>query len=196
MAGKVLSTDISIPAEETVETVSSALQAGETVVYPSDTVYGIMADASCLKAVKSVAAMKGYGEIRPFIVLVRSVTRALELTSKKSTEQIMKKYWPGPVTLILPASDAVHPWLLSEAGTVALRIPGDSLSIKILQYTGLDIISTSANRKGETFPHSTNAVHTEILESAFLILDGGLLPRRKPSRIIDVTKEIPVDVRS
>ncbi|MCD4708524.1 MAG: threonylcarbamoyl-AMP synthase [Candidatus Sabulitectum sp.] len=195
MAGKVLSTDISTQAEETIEMVSSALQAGEAVVYPSDTVYGIMADASCLKTVKSVAAVKGYSKIRPFIVLVGSVTRALELTSKKSAEEIMRKHWPGPVTLILPASDAVHPWLLSDSGTVALRIPGDPLSTAILKHTGLDIISTSANRKGETFPHGINAVHPEILESAFLILDGGLLPLRKPSRIIDATKETPVDIR-
>lgn len=195
MAGKVLSTDISITAEETIEMVSSALQAGEAVVYPSDTVYGIMADASCQKAVKSVAVMKGYSKIRPFIVLVQSVTRALKLTSKKSAEEIMRKYWPGPVTLILPASDAVHSWLLSDSGTVALRIPGDPLSTAILNHTGLDLVSTSANRKGETFPHGINAVHPEILESVFLILDGGSLPLRKPSSIIDVTKEIPVNTR-
>lgn len=195
MAGKVFRIDISKPAVETAETVSTVLKAGGTAVYPSDTVYGILADASCLQAVKSVAEMKGYSEIRPFIVLVKSVTRALELTSKKNAEQIMKKHWPGPVTLILPASDTVHPWLVSNTGTVALRIPSDQLSVEILKQSGLDLVTTSANRKGEPFPLNTGTVHPEILDSVFIILDGGSLLDRKPSRIIDVTNETPVVVR-
>ncbi|MCK5133122.1 MAG: threonylcarbamoyl-AMP synthase [Candidatus Sabulitectum sp.] len=195
MAGKVFRIDISKPVEETAETVSSVLKAGGTVVYPSDTVYGILADASCLQAVKSVAEMKGYSQIRPFIVLVKSVTRALELTSKKDAEQTMKKHWPGSVTLILPASDAVHSWLVSDTDTVALRIPSDRLSTKILSCSGLDLVTTSANKKGAPFPLSTGRVHPGILDSVSIILDSGPLPDRKPSRIIDVTNETPVDLR-
>lgn len=196
MAGKILKVDISMPAEETVLAVSSVLESGDTVLYPSDTVYGIMADSSNPQAVKAVAEIKGYSEIRPFIVLVESVARALELTSEKSKELIMKKYWPGPVTLVLPASDAVHPWLLSDTGTVALRIPSDPLSMKILKYTSLELITTSANRKGESFPLSTDSINPEVLKSASLILDGGPLPDRKPSRIIDITGEKPIERRS
>ena len=175
--------------------VSSVLKDRGTVIYPSDTVYGIMADASSRKAVDSVAAIKGYTAIRPFIVIVEDITRALELTSKKNAKQIMEEHWPGPVTLILPASHAVPKWLTGDSGAIALRIPSDRLSQKILKHSGLDLVTTSANKKSESFSNSISTIPKDILEAVSMILDGGALPVRNPSRIIDYTKDNPVEVR-
>lgn len=195
MAGRFLRVNINTPAEEVVETASSVIQAGGSIVYPSDTVYGVIADASCRRAVEAVAAMKGYSVPRPFIVLTGSIGRALELTSRKDAKQIMEQYWPGPVTLVFPASALVHPWLLGDSGTVAIRIPSDTLSMEILKHSKLDLITTSANRRGEPFSLLINTICPEIINTVSLVIDGYLLPRRKPSRIIDFTGTTPVEIR-
>lgn len=196
MAGRFVQVDTTDPDTHTVSDVSAVLESGGTVVYPSDTVYGILADSSNHKAVERVAELKGYLGLRPFIVLVRGVERALELTSQKSLEPLMNRYWPGPFTLVLKAAETVPPWLVSREGTVALRIPSDKLSDRLLRETGVDLVSTSANQKGDPFPLSIQAIPDLILKGVSVVLDGGLLQNRKPSRIIDITGERPVEIRS
>ena len=196
MAGKFLEVDILKPDEETVSAVSSVIKAGGTAIYPSDTVYGILADASCLQAVESICTMKGYRTVRPFIILAGSMKRVLELTTQKALEHLMNRYWPGPVSLILEGASSVPQWLLSQAGTVAVRVPSDPLTCRILDSVDFDLVTTSANSKGSPFPLSTEEIPDIIIESAAMVLDGGKLHHRKPSRIIDVTGKDPVEIRN
>jgi len=196
VAGKFLKVDILEPDNETISAVSCVLEAGGTVLYPSDTVYGIMADASCLQAVESICTMKGYRTIRPFIILAGSVKRVLELTTQKLSEHTMSSCWPGPVTLILKGAGSVPLWLLSQTGTVAVRIPSDPLTRRILDSVGFDIVTTSANKKENPFPLSTQEIPETIIESAAMVLDGGTLYHRRPSRIIDVSGKDPVEIRN
>jgi L-threonylcarbamoyladenylate synthase len=196
VAGNYLQVDILEPGIEIVSAISCVLEAGGTVLYPSDTVYGITADASCLQAVESICTMKGYSTIRPFIVLAGSVKRALELTTQKALGHLMNRHWPGPVTLILKGAESVPQWLLSQAGTVAVRVPSDPLTCRILDSIEFDLVTTSANSKGSSFPLSTEEIPEIIIESAAMVLDGGTLHHRKPSRIIDVTGKDPVEIRN
>jgi L-threonylcarbamoyladenylate synthase len=195
VAGRVIRVDISNPDAETVSAVSAVLQSGGTVVYPSDTVYGVLADASSLAAVKKVAEIKGYTELRPFIILVESVKKALKFTSDKSLESAMRQHWSGTVTLVVPGARSVPEWLISREGTVAVRLPSDRFSRILLRQTGLDLVSTSANTKGDPFALSVESVPQEILYSVSMVLDGGTLSGRRPSRVVDLTGECPVDVR-
>ncbi len=203
MAGKVLSIDKDFLRGETVLAVSSVVKAGGTVIYPSDTVYGILADSGSRIACSKVATMKGYPEIRPFIVLVPEIKTALSLIAtgekthsiKADAAQLMQNYWPGPVTLVFKASTGVPGWLISEQGTVALRLPGDTISLAILKESGKCLISTSANLKGQPFPLSVQEINEEITSSVDLTLNSGRLSSRKPSKVIDCTGDVPVELR-
>jgi len=190
VAGKILE-----PCEETVKAVSSILIAGGMVVYPSDTVYGILADACSVEACLRLAVLKGYKTHRPFIVLVQNMDEALSLTVKKSALVSMENYWPGPVTLVLPASHDAPQWLIGPEGGIALRVPADPFSQAILEETSMKLVSTSANLSGGSNPLDLSMVPESILEAAEAAVDGGQLKGMKPSRVIDLTGDEPKILR-
>jgi len=196
VAGKFLHLDILEPDEETVSAVSCVIKAGGTVIYPSDTVYGIIADSGNRAACQAVAAIKGYSSVRPFIVLVPDIESALTLVSTSGSVVLMRKYWPGPVTMVFKASRIVPDWLVSPGGTVALRQPADKLSQAILKETGRFLVTTSANRKAEPFPLTVESIQAEITLKTDITLDGGSLQSRRPSRILNCTGSIPVELRN
>ncbi len=196
MAGRVLKINTELPEEETVKAVSSVLKAGGTAIYPSDTVYGIIADSHNRDACETVARIKGYSAIRPFIVLIPDISSALAMIDKADAEKLMHKYWPGPVTLVFKANTTVPDWLVSSSGTVALRQPADHLSQAILKETGRFLITTSANAKDQPFPLTISGISSEMINSVNLTLNAGPLSVRKPSKVLDCTGSTPVEVRS
>jgi len=196
VAGRVLRINTELPEEETVTAVSSVIKAGGTVIYPSDTVYGIIADSHNRVACETVARIKGYITIRPFITLIPDVESALSITTKADAEKLMRQCWPGPVTLVFKADSSVPEWLVSSSGTVALRLPADHLSQAILRETGRFLITTSANTKGQPFPLNISGIHGCIINSVDLTLNAGSLPVCKPSKVLDCTGATPIEVRS
>lgn len=195
MAGRILEVALDLPAEVTVEKVASVLLQGGVAVYPSDTVYGLLADAGSMEACLRMSSLKGYESPRPFIILVDGIEAALLMTSDRNARTAMEKYWPGPVTLLFPASADVPVWLRSVSDSVALRYPADLLSTELLANTGTNLVSTSANIRNGPNPLSVDDIPEEIREGADIILDGGVLSGRKPSRIIDLTGDQPATVR-
>lgn len=197
MAGKVIRIDTESLNEETASAVSSVIRLGGTLIYPSDTVYGILAACSSRSACSKVSAMKGYTNIRPFIILIPDLNTALSLVKTKENDsaRLMYEYWPGPVTLVFRADTAVPDWLVSQQGTVALRVPGDTLSRTILKDSGKNLITTSANLNGQPFHLSIQDISEAITSSVDLILDSGTLTSRKPSRVIDCTGPSPIELR-
>lgn len=189
MAGKTIKS-----GGEAVRAVSPVISAGGTAVYPSDTVYGLLADGFSESACRRLALLKGYPGTRPFILLVKDIHEALLLTRCRGTAGFMEKHWPGPVTLVVPASSEVPSWAVGETGGVALRVPADWLSISLLNETGLKLASTSANMAGGPVPLSLSDVPKTILEGADLVIDGGELTGR-PSKIFDLTGEEPRRIR-
>ena len=196
MAGRVLRVNTEFPEEETVKAVSSVIKAGGTAIYPSDTVYGIIADSHNRDACETVARIKDYTAIRPFIILIPDISSALKMTALADAEKLMHKHWPGPVTLVFKAGITVPDWLVGSSGTVALRQPAHHLSQAILKETGRFLITTSANTKGQPFPLTISDISSEIINSVDLTLNAGPLPVRKPSKVLDCTGSIPVEVRS
>ncbi len=196
VAGRVLHVNTELPEEEAVTAVSSVIETGGTVIYPSDTVYGIIADYRNRAACEKVAQIKGYTAIRPFIILIPDIASALMLTTSAHAERYMRQHWPGPVTLVFQASSTVPEWLVSTSGTVALRQPADRLTTAIMKATGRFLITTSANRKGEPFPLGMLAINSHMVNSVDLTLNAGQLKLRRPSRILDCTGSTSVEVRN
>jgi L-threonylcarbamoyladenylate synthase len=172
--------------KDTVAGIVSVLQSGGIVLYPSDTVYGILCGVDNVESVRRIREIKGYSSDRPFILLVDGAEMARSIADCSDPEiiGIMKTRWPGKLTLVLPAAEGCPEWVRGDGGTVAVRHPADDLSNLILTSCGVPLVSTSANRAGEGFCLDIEDIHDSIRDSVDLIVDGGLLPDSSPSTII------------
>ncbi len=186
MKATELSVDISNPEEEIVEKAASLLLSGGVVLYPSDTVYGILCRADKRDSVKRLAKIKGYVRQRPFILLVDSVVMARTIADCSDPEVIgiMECRWPGKLTLVLPASEECPEWVCGDEHTVALRYPADKLSNLVIGNCGMPLVSTSANSAGENSYFNVKDIPGYIKDKVDLIVDAGILPPSSPSTIL------------
>ncbi len=176
--------------EEGIVATVNAVRSGEVVVIPTDTVYGIGADAFDAEAVAAVLAAKGRGRDMPPPVLVPD-TRTVDGLARSvpdAARRLIDALWPGPLTLVLWAQPSLH-WDLGEtAGTVALRMPDDEVALEILRETG-PLAVTSANRTGEPAATSVTDAAVQLGPSVSIYVDGGPRTSVRPSTIIDCTGE-------
>ena len=166
-----------------------AIGRGELVVVPTDTVYGVAADAFDPSAVARLLAAKGRTRQAPPPVLVPGIPTldALTETVPDAVRRLVAEFWPGALTIILPAQPSLV-WDLGEtAGTVALRMPDNRIALELLSETGPLAVS-SANRTGRPPATSAAQAEDELGESIAVYLDGGDTPGATPSTIIDATR--------
>ncbi len=184
-------------AEAALDAATYALKRSGVIVLPTDTVYGIGADAFDARAVALLLATKGRGRDMPPPVLVSSpaVLDALAADVPPAARALAEKFWPGPLTLIVPARPSLT-WDLGETyGTVALRMPDDEIALKLLARTGPLAVS-SANRS--TLPPATSAKEAEEYfgYAVPVYLDGGPRTEVRPSTIVDTCQNPPRIVRA
>ena len=184
------SIDISNPEEEIVEKAVTLLLSGGVVIYPSDTVYGMLCRADDRVSVERLAKIKGYAKPRSFILIVGGLEMAGRLTSSIDPEvmEILKIRWPGKLTVVLPAGDGCPKWVRGEDNTVALRHPADPLSGQLLERCGVPLVSTSANRSGGDAQLSIEAIPESIIAGVGMVLNAGKLPPSSPSTIIKLLR--------
>ena len=174
--------------ESAVEAAAVAVQQGELVVLPTDTVYGIGADAFDPVAVRDLLAAKGRGREMPPPVLVSAATTldALAVRVPAYARTLVEKFWPGPLTLVCHQQSSLQ-WDLGDTrGTVAVRMPDHEVALAILERTGPLAVS-SANKTG--MPAATDADQAiEMLgDEVALVVDAGESPGGEASTIVDVT---------
>jgi L-threonylcarbamoyladenylate synthase len=174
--------------EEAVEAASLAVQRGDLVVLPTDTVYGIGADAFDPAAVRGLLAAKGRGREMPPPVLVSAVTTLDALATRVPgyARALVEAFWPGPLTVVCHQQTSLQ-WDLGDTrGTVAVRMPDYEVAREILERTGPLAVS-SANRTG--MPAATDADQAEEMlgDSVAVIVDAGESPGGQASTIIDCT---------
>ncbi len=182
--------NINYPEKETVEKTASLLLSGGVVIYPSDTVYGMLCRADRRDSVERLAKIKGYDKPRSFILIVDGLEMAGNLTSGIDPEvmEILKLRWPGKLTVILPSGDECPIWVKGEDNTVALRHPADPLSGQLLKCCGVPLVSTSANHAGGDAQLSISTIPESIIAGADIVLNAGDLPPSFPSTIIKVLR--------
>src|SRR3954452_4518337 len=178
--------------EAAIEAAALAVQRGALVVLPTDTVYGIGADAFDHDAVQALLDAKGRGREMPPPVLISAVTTlaALATNVPSYVEALTEAFWPGPLTLICEQQPSLT-WDLGETrGTVAVRMPDHEVALALLERTGPLAVS-SANLSG--LPAATKAGEAEGMlgESVEVVLDGGPSPQGEASTILDVRGEQP-----
>ena len=188
MTAAPFATESAEDRESAIEAASLAIQRGDLIVLPTDTVYGVAADAFDPAAVSSLLAAKGRGREMPPPVLVSAVSTidALAVNIPSYARALVEEFWPGPLTLVCHQQASLQ-WDLGDTrGTVAVRMPNHDIALEILERTGPLAVS-SANRTG--MPAATDAEQAmEMLgEEVAVIVDGGASPGSEASTIVDAT---------
>jgi L-threonylcarbamoyladenylate synthase len=187
--------DGSAPDEAVVARAAAALRAGELIVYPTETVYAVGGAALEAAAVRRARLAKGRADDKPLPLIVADAdgARALCRTWPAAAEALAARFWPGALTLVLPASARVPVEVTAGSGTVAVRVSGLALARALSGAAG-PLVSTSANRAGEP-PAATCAEALAALGTAVaLALDGGACVGA-PSTIVDLTGARPTILR-
>lgn len=178
--------------EAAIAAATQAVRNGELVVFPTDTVYGLAADAFDASAVAALLAAKGRGREMPPPVLVSAETTLDALTTDIPdwARALVDRFWPGPLTLVCTQQGSLQ-WDLGDTrGTVAVRMPDDELALAILERTG-PLAVTSANLTGRSAASDADAAEQSLGEQVTVIVDGGPSSGAVASTIIDVTHDEP-----
>ena len=185
---------------DTIRHAAAALKAGHLVAFPTETVYGLGADARNADAVKRIYQVKGRPANHPLIVHISSVNQVEKWAAEVPDYAIAlaRKFWPGPMTLIFKRSEIADDFITGGQDTVGLRIPSDPLALALIaefeRISDSAIAAPSANRFGHVSPTTAQAVSSELrdyLAEDDLILDGGACTVGVESTIIDCTGNNP-----
>jgi L-threonylcarbamoyladenylate synthase len=174
------------------------LRAGRLVAFPTETVYGLGADATSDRAVAAVFAAKGRPRFNPLIVHVPGLAEAAALVKFDArARRIAAHFWPGPLTLVLRRRGGSGLSLLASAGldTVAVRAPAHPVAQALLRATGRPLAAPSANRSGRISPTEAAHVAAEFGDNLRLILDDGRTPVGVESTVLDLSGETPALLR-
>jgi len=195
---------ISNPTQVEIKKAAQALMDGHLVAFPTETVYGLGADATNEKAVSRVYSVKGRPTDHPLIVHISSINQLDKwaVDVPENAIKLAEEYWPGPMTLILKRSKTAKDFITGGQENVGIRVPSHPVALALLsefeKLGGLGIAAPSANRFGAVSPTSSEAVIEEIgseLSPIDLILDGGNCSVGIESTIINCTEDIPTVLR-
>ena len=183
---------------EAIADAARLLREGRLVAFPTETVYGLGGDALQERAVAAIFAAKGRPRFNPLIVHVPGLAEAeafvrFDARARRAAE----RFWPGPLSLVLPRRPESGLSLLASAGldTVAIRVPAHPVAQKLLRAAGRPIAAPSANRSGRLSPTEAAPVAQELGERAALILDDGRTPVGLESTVLDLSGERPALLR-
>ena len=200
----VIMTIISNCTASALKDAAASLIAGNLVAFPTETVYGLGADASNQQAVARIYEVKGRPTNHPLIVHISSINN-LDKWAKDIPDYAVKlarAFWPGPMTLILPRTDLAKDFITGGQNNVGIRVPAHTVSLALLKdfeaQGGLGVAAPSANRFGKVSPTSAGDVKEELydyLKSDDLILDGGQSSVGVESTIVNCTNAIPTILR-
>ena len=190
--------------EGVIKKAAKALKDGHLVAFPTETVYGLGADATNEKAISRIYSVKGRPTDHPLIVHISSINQldkwAIDIPDY--AVKLAKEFWPGPMTLILKRSDLAKDFITGGQDNIGLRVPSQPVAIELLnefeKIGGQGVAAPSANKFGAVSPTSAKAVKDEIgnlLKIEDLILDGGQSLVGIESTIIDCTKGSPTVLR-
>jgi L-threonylcarbamoyladenylate synthase len=168
---------------------ASVIRAGGLVAFPTETFYGLGANALDAAAVARVFHVKGRPADKPLLVLVDSQVMAETVVAAvpPGAGALMARYWPGPLTIILRARPHLPEALTAGTGTVGVRISSHPLAWALVREAGVPVTAPSANPHGGPSPRTAEAVRAGLGTLVDLVLDGGTTPGGPPSTLVDAT---------
>ncbi len=179
------------PEANLVNYAAEQLRAGQVLGMPTDTFYGLAADPFNLRAVERIYHVKSRSRHKPLSLLIESIDQAEELARPLPEwfYVLARKFWPGPLTIIVQAASRLPLKVTANTGNVALRIPAASIPVAVMRAAGVPITATSANLSGEAECTTAQGVQEQLGARIPLIVDGGPSPRSVPSTIVDLSHE-------
>ena len=172
------------------------LRKGGVIAFPTDTVYGLGADAFNSVAVQRIYEIKDRSRSNPLPLLIADVKQLAALAEPipELARFLARQFWPGGVTLVLSKRDSV-PAYLASGPTIAVRVPDHPACLTLLQHLAGPLIGTSANVSGQPVALTADEVRQQLGDRVDLIIDGGRCPGGKESTVLDITREPPVILR-
>lgn len=183
--------------DKVIENVALVLRSGGLVAFPTETVYGLGADALNVGAVQKVFEAKGRPSNNPLIVHIASLENVKSFATRLPVKglKLAHRFWPGPLTLVVKRKSIVPNNVTAGLKTVALRVPNHPVTLKLLKKFGSGIVGPSANTSGHPSPTSAEHVYDDLKGKIDLILDAGPTKIGVESTVLDVTVDPPVILR-
>lgn len=175
--------------DENLELAGQIIRDGGLVIFPTETVYGIGADAFNEDAVKTIFEAKGRPQDNPLIVHIYDVSQLDELVERvpKAAKKVIDKFWPGPLTILFNKKDTVPKSLTGGLNTVAVRMPDNETALKLLESAKRPIAAPSANISGKPSPTNVDHVVLDLYGKVDMIIDGGDTNVGIESTVLDMT---------
>ncbi|MBA4495944.1 L-threonylcarbamoyladenylate synthase [Paenactinomyces guangxiensis] len=186
-------------AKQTDELIRAAkcLREGGLVAFPTETVYGLGADATSEKAVAAIFEAKGRPSDNPLIIHIGSLDQLPLWVADLPVagQKLVSRFWPGPLTLVLPHRGNIAPNVTAGLPTVAVRMPSHPVALALIQLAEVPVAAPSANRSGRPSPTEASHVWNDLAGRIDLLLDGGAAGVGVESTVVDVTGKTPVLLR-
>ena len=182
--------------ESDVNAAVAVLRRGGVVAYPTDTFYGLAVDPRNADAVALLFALKGRDAGKASPLIAGSVEQArLAVTFNPMADALAARFWPGPLSVVLPASPLLCRAAIGGGTTAAIRVPAHEVAGRLADGLGFCITATSANVSGRPPARTPDAIDPEVIARVDLVIDG-VTPGGEPSTIVDVTNDAPRLVRA
>ena len=181
------------PDNAGILTAAEILKRGGLVAFPTETVYGLGADALNARAVANIFVVKGRPQFDPIIVHVADPAETEKLWQEipQLAQRLMEKFWPGPLTLVLPKREIVPDIVTAGLPTVAVRMPSHPVALSLIRAAGRPVAAPSANRFGRLSPTHHEAVLEQLGESIDAVIAGGPTPVGIESTVISLAEDPP-----
>lgn len=189
--------DANRPQPRLIRQAAAYLKRDKLVAFPTETVYGLGANALSEKAVRKIFRAKGRPADNPLIVHIAK-KKELNLLVKSvplTANELIRRFWPGPLTIILKKSDVVPSEISAGLDTVAVRFPKNKIAIALIRACGFPIAAPSANLSGKPSPTDASHVLQDLKQRISCVIDGGPAKVGLESTVIDLTEPIPVILR-
>ncbi len=189
MKGKIIKIDPRNPEEDKISEAASVIRGGGLVIFPTDTVYGLGADARNKEAVGKVYQVKKRPQNKPLIIQVGDVGQIHSLVAAvpRQASVLIEKFWPGALTLVFKRKDSSQ--------TVALRMPDNRIALSLMKRAEAPLTSPSANLSGKPSPSRIEEIDEELVRKVDLVIDGGKTKIGVASTILDLTTFPPKVLR-
>jgi L-threonylcarbamoyladenylate synthase len=188
---EILKINSDTPEISLVKYAADQIRSGEVLGMPTDTFYGLAADPFNLRAVDKVYEIKTRSRHKPLSLLIGGVEQAEELAKDLSDEfyALARKFWPGPLTIIVKAGSRLPLKVTANTGNVAIRVPNAKIPLAVVTAAAIPITATSANLSGASECTTAEQVRDQLHGRINVIVDGGVSPRDIASTIVDLTDD-------
>ncbi|HIW31193.1 MAG TPA: threonylcarbamoyl-AMP synthase [Candidatus Paenibacillus intestinavium] len=183
--------------EQQLEEAAYALQQGKQVAFPTETVYGLGADATSSEAVQGIFAAKGRPSDNPLIVHISDKRQLAGLVEHYDglAEQLMERFWPGPLTIVLPVKKGVlSPYVTAGLATVGVRMPDHPIALALIEQANCPLAAPSANRSGRPSPTLAGHVYEDLAGQIAGIVDGGATGVGLESTVVEIDGDFTIRV--